>query len=128
MNGYMGDTDNINGIDISQNSGWRIYLKASDVLAPTPSMAWVFLDEHPDSINDGLFAVFMTAGSAWADVPASYHNRACGFSFADGHGEIKRWRDPNTVQPVLFSNPSAGNGKSSPNDMVWLQQRTSSKK
>ena len=101
MNGFMGDTDNING---SLNPGWRRFLKTPAITAPVPSMAWVFLDEHPDSINDCLFSVPM-AGTAWTDVPASYHNRACGFSFADGHAEIKRWRDRNTVQPVLHINP-----------------------
>jgi prepilin-type N-terminal cleavage/methylation domain-containing protein/prepilin-type processing-associated H-X9-DG protein len=123
MNGFMGDTDNING---RLNPGWKLFLKTSAITAPVPSMAWVFLDEHPDSINDCLFSVIMV-GTSWTDVPASYHNAACGFSFADGHAEIKRWRDPNTIQPVLHINPSAGNQKSSPHDMVWLQERTSSK-
>src|SRR2546426_7399595 len=27
------------------------------------------------------------------DFPASYHNKAGGLSFADGHAEIHRWRD-----------------------------------
>jgi len=123
MNGFMGDTDAING---TLNPGWRRFLKATDLVNPVPAMAWVLLDEHPDSINDCLFSVIMT-GTTWTDVPASYHNNACGFSFADGHGEIKRWRDSNTLQPVLRINPSAGNNKSSPHDMIWLQQRTSSR-
>jgi prepilin-type processing-associated H-X9-DG protein len=25
-------------------------------------------------------------------MPATYHNGACGFSFADGHAEIHKWR------------------------------------
>jgi len=123
MNGFMGDTDNING---RINPGWKIFLKTSDIILPGPSMAWVLLDEQPDSINDCLFSVIMT-GATWTDVPASYHNGACGFSFADGHAEIKRWRDGNTIQPVRYVNPSLGNGKSSPNDIPWLQQRTSSR-
>jgi len=81
MNGFMGDTGNING---SLNAGWRIYLKLTDIILPGPSTCWVLLDEHPDSINDDLFSVIMIPGSPWTDVPASYHNRACGFSFADG--------------------------------------------
>jgi len=124
MNEFMGDTDNISG---RLNPGWKIFLKTSDIHTLIPSMAWVFLDEHPDSINDGLFSVIMTAGAAWTDVPASYHNRACGFSFADCHAEIRKWRDGNTVWPVQYVNPSVGNGKSSLNDMAWLQQRTSSR-
>jgi prepilin-type processing-associated H-X9-DG protein len=87
----------------------------------------VLLDEHPDSINDDLFSVIMTTGATWTDVPGSQHNGSCGFSFADGHAEIKRWVDVNTLQPVRRVNPSTGNGKSSPRDMIWLQQRTSAK-
>ena len=124
MNGFMGDSGNINGM---LNLGWKIYLKTADIIRPGPSMCWVLLDEHPDSINDDLFSVIMIPGSAWTDVPASYHNGACGFSFADGHAEIKRWVDANTLQPVRRINPSAGNGKTSPRDMAWLQQRTSAK-
>jgi prepilin-type N-terminal cleavage/methylation domain-containing protein/prepilin-type processing-associated H-X9-DG protein len=124
MNGFMGDVLDINGKYL--NPGWRLYLKMSDISAPAPSLAWVLLDEHPDSINDGLFSVLMT-GTTWTDVPGSLHNGACGFSFADGHSEIHKWLDQNTVQPVLRRNPSAGNQKSSPRDMAWLQQRSSAK-
>ena len=49
------------------------------------------IDEHPDSINDGYF-INNPSGTAWQDIPASYHNGACGFSFADGHSEIKKWK------------------------------------
>jgi prepilin-type N-terminal cleavage/methylation domain-containing protein/prepilin-type processing-associated H-X9-DG protein len=123
MNGFVGDTGKING---GLNPGYRIYLKSTDIILPGPSMCWVLLDEHPDSINDSLFSVIMT-GTTWTDVPASYHNGACGFSFADGHAEIRRWRDPNSIQPVLHVNPSAGNKKSSPTDIPWLQQRSSAR-
>lgn len=123
MNGFVGDSGKINS---GLNPGYRIYLKLSDITVPVPSMCWVLLDEHPDSINDSLFSVIMT-GTTWTDVPASYHNGACGFSFADGHAEIRRWRDPNSIQPVLHINPSAGNKKSSPTDIPWLQQRSSAR-
>lgn len=125
MNGFAGDTENINGRFL--NPGWKLFLKLSDIASPPPAMCWIFLDEHPDSINDCLFSVLMTHGALWTDVPASYHNGACGFSFADGHSEIKKWLDPNTIQPVRRINPCAGNGKYSPHDMLWLQQRTNGK-
>jgi len=57
-------------------------------------MLLCFLDEHPLSINDGQFAVEMQTTGPFAQIidwPASYHNRAAGFSFADGHAEIHRW-------------------------------------
>jgi prepilin-type N-terminal cleavage/methylation domain-containing protein/prepilin-type processing-associated H-X9-DG protein len=122
MNGFIGNVLYINSTD---NPGYKNYFKSTDITSPSPSMLWTLLDEHPDSINDGLFAVFMPY-PAWIDVPASYHNRACGFSFADGHSEIKKWRDPNSVQPVLHKNPSAGNGKPAPNDLPWIKERSSS--
>jgi prepilin-type processing-associated H-X9-DG protein len=126
MNGFVGDVLNINGGSITVNAGWRKFLKTTDF--KSPSNIWVLVDEHPDSINDGLLAIPMTSTNAtWWDNPASYHNGACGFSFADGHAETKKWRDANTIQPVLRRNPSAGNGKSSPNDMAWIQERTSEK-
>ena len=61
-----------------------------------PSQTWVLVDEHPDSINDAAFANIMTdarkAGrSKVVDQPANYHNGAAGFSFSDGHAEIRRW-------------------------------------
>jgi len=28
----------------------------------------------------------------WIDIPATYHNGACGFAMADGHSEIHKWR------------------------------------
>jgi len=64
---------------------------------------------------------------AWTDVPASYHNGTGGFSFADGHAEIKKWLDSQTVQPVLRRNPCAANDETSPRDMAWLQQHTNAR-
>jgi len=73
---------------------WHTYSKASHILVPTKT--FVFVDEHPNSINDAAFATQCTGAGAIAtariiDIPANYHNGACGFSFADGHSEIKRW-------------------------------------
>jgi prepilin-type N-terminal cleavage/methylation domain-containing protein/prepilin-type processing-associated H-X9-DG protein len=73
---------------------WRTYAKASHIVLPTKT--FVFVDEHPNSINDAAFATQCTGAQARLtariiDIPANYHNGACGFSFADGHSEIKRW-------------------------------------
>ena len=125
MNGFVGDTLDIMA---KNNPGWRRLLKTSDCISPGPSKTWVLLDECPDSINDGFFSVTMGGGSAatWTDVPASTHNGAGGFSFADGHAEIKQWLDANTKARVSRVNPCPDNKKNSPDDIVWLQQRTTS--
>ncbi len=78
-----------------QDSPWNASLyshafKIGDLKFPGPALTWVFVDEHPDSINDAGF--FNPNGTVWADFPATYHNGACGFSFADGHSEIHKWK------------------------------------
>ena len=104
-------------------------LKMGSLIKPRPSLAWVFVDEHPDSINDSRLYVnpYWKGSSAaqWTDVPASYHNGACGFSFADGHSEIKKWRAAYTRQPVRYRYlnripvPSSGMV-----DFDWAAERT----
>lgn len=100
------------------------FLKQSQV--PSPAKTWLTLDEHPDSINDGYF-INNPDASAWQDIPASYHNGACGFSFADGHAEIRKWVDPRTVQPVKFYDMPLNVASPNNADVIWLAERTSVK-
>jgi prepilin-type N-terminal cleavage/methylation domain-containing protein/prepilin-type processing-associated H-X9-DG protein len=82
---------------------YRQFLKLGDT--PEPAKRIVTVDEHPDSINDGYFLnnADLATFSYWGDLPASYHNGACGFSFADGHSEIHKWRSRATIIPVRMS-------------------------
>jgi prepilin-type N-terminal cleavage/methylation domain-containing protein/prepilin-type processing-associated H-X9-DG protein len=87
------------------NSGWRGYNKQADIINPSPVNLIVHLDEQGDSINDASFCTSMGSSltdnpGVWTDLPASYHNGACGFSFADGHAEIHKWRVGSTCVPV----------------------------
>ena len=111
-----------------QQKKYKVFIKSSDLNDPGPSRLFVLLDWHPDSINDGGFANMMVENLAQAriiDFPASYHNGAAGFSFADGHGEIKKWLDPRTKPPVKYNNNLALNVASPGNvDVVWLADRT----
>jgi len=118
----------IGGIAVGQDK-YRIFKKTSDLTGLAPSQAWVFLDEREDSINDGLFQTDLKnrgKAAVIVDYPASYHNRAAGLSFADGHAEIKKWLDPRTT-PVLRKGQLIPLGVSSPNnpDVAWLQERSS---
>jgi prepilin-type processing-associated H-X9-DG protein len=82
------------------------------------------MDEHPDSINDGRFSLDPGLNS-WIDLPASYHNGACGIAFADNHSFIKNWRSPSTRSPVLFESYSLRRGKVIPKseeaDFLWMR-------
>jgi prepilin-type N-terminal cleavage/methylation domain-containing protein/prepilin-type processing-associated H-X9-DG protein len=101
MNAMVGDAGNFSqgGVNIN-NADYVQFFKISNI--PRPSDIFVFLDEHPDSIDDGYFLNRYSddAVPKWTDLPASYHNRGASFSFADGHSELHRWRNASTVQPA----------------------------
>jgi len=114
--------------------GYKVIMKMNDMINPGPSMTWVMMDEREDSIDDGYFAVDMTGYPLsprtinWANYPASYHGNSAGLSFADGHAELHRWRDPRTMPPMRAGQRIPLN-VSSPNneDLIWLQERTTAK-
>lgn len=64
--------------------------KADDFLYPGASETWVYIDEHPDSINGPGF--YNPKQTSFVDQPASYHNGAATVAFADGHAEIHKWK------------------------------------
>ena len=80
----------------------------SDILVPPPSTLWVMVDEHADSINDACMIGIINSGESFGDLPASYHNGACGFGFADGHAEIHAWLEAATKVPVIATGADAG--------------------
>jgi prepilin-type N-terminal cleavage/methylation domain-containing protein/prepilin-type processing-associated H-X9-DG protein len=115
MNAMVGDAGSFtaNGFNVN-NPGYTQFFKTTQI--PQPTEIFVFLDEHPDSIDDGYFldkspengGGYGGADSSaqWTDLPASYHNGATAFSFADGHSSLHRWLQPNTIRPPL---PNAAN-------------------
>ena len=87
--------------------------KSSELQRPGASQVWVFLDEQADSLNDAVFMLdpgYQPDSPKWRDLPASYHNNAGSFTFADGHSDIHKWK-------VL-----GGNGKT-----TWPVTQTGSK-
>ena len=115
---------------IGTDGGWgvcppfTIYSKLSRITVP--SKLFVFLDMREDIINWSNFMQMMAGYPdnpslySLGDLPGFYHGGACGFSFADGHSEVHKWKDPRTTPP-LYSNPGdikcAGN-----KDVAWLQE------
>lgn len=121
MNSFIGVLDSDYGT--RQNPPCYTYQKLSDIRRPPPSNLWVFVDEHPDSINDGWLTDSWPGGGGWGDLPASYHAAACGLGFADGHAEIRKWRDKATVEPVTRQ-LKPRQGGSAPNDTRWFMERS----
>ena len=109
---------------------YHVFRKLSDISIMGASNAYVFIDEHPDSINFGDLAVAMNDNLPPTriyiiDYPASTHGGSGGLSFADGHAEIHKWQDPRTKPPV--KNQSLQLVVPSPRnmDMVWLSKHAS---
>ena len=113
---------------------YKVYSRMSHIVNPVQT--WVFIDEHPDSINDAACAItmldvqnpnFQRPGSAEVvDLPAWYHNGAAGFAFADGHSEIHRWIGRDIKVPIRRSpqNRVQVNDAGSITDMIWWSKNT----
>ena len=100
MNAMVGDAGEVSSSGINQNNpGYVQFFEISTI--PKPTGIFVFLDEHPDSINDGYFLNKWAPGGehSWIDLPASYHNGGSSLAFADGHSEIHRWVYAQTKAP-----------------------------
>jgi prepilin-type N-terminal cleavage/methylation domain-containing protein/prepilin-type processing-associated H-X9-DG protein len=112
------------------NGNGKIFRKSTDINshAGGPVKLFVTLDENPNTINDGYFVIDpgqgTTSPTTWTDVPASYHNNACGFGFADGHAEIKKWRDKNLLTAKDINTPVDPGNKS---DLIWMVERVGDK-
>ncbi len=82
------------------NPGLPFFKTLSTIIDPSPSEAFVFVDEGADSIDDGFYAVRATVRNAgfWQNTPASRHGNSGQVSFADGHAEYWKWREPTTAK------------------------------
>ena len=123
MNSLVGDP----GILSNQfNPSYVQYFKESDV--SIPSGIFVFLDEHPDTINDGFFMNRLEQAPKWGNLPANYHRNAANFSFVDGHIESHRWMVGGT-NGTIRPNARGGAGGIFPvavtTDWDWVKARSS---
>jgi prepilin-type N-terminal cleavage/methylation domain-containing protein/prepilin-type processing-associated H-X9-DG protein len=152
MNLYLGGFGDNNGLVASGSSSWGkyypYYTKLTDISnlgsSPGLSRTYVFIDERQDCINWANFATDMSGAASpangfkanpgqyqWTeDLPASYHNKAAGISFADGHSEIHRWRVGSTFPPLTQGVLVSGHGSGLPftaaysQDVAWMQDVT----
>jgi len=116
--------------------GYRVFPKISDINGlGVASKIFVFLDMREDRVNWSNFMTDMTGYpdrpelfTFTTDLPGMYHNRACGFSFADGHSEMRRWIDSRTTPPLVRGDvdPLGAGHLASPGnpDIAWLQDRS----
>jgi len=126
MNAMVGDAGVFSsGGSNTNNPDYKQFFKVSQV--PAPSQIFVFIEEHPDSINDGYF-LNKPNSAAWFDFPASYNNGAVNLSFTEGHAENHRWLYSSTKRPARPFGarplPSHVLPAAERADFRWLMQRT----
>ncbi len=131
MNVFLGGWGGTDGNWGPIFSAYKIYLKQTELHDPGPSKTFVFLDMREDSIDMGNFATRMAGwpnqpdNYGFYDLPGFYHHLAAGFSFADGHSEIHRWRDERTMPPLVKAGLVNDSFSSPKNvDVGWLQERS----
>jgi prepilin-type N-terminal cleavage/methylation domain-containing protein/prepilin-type processing-associated H-X9-DG protein len=96
----------MNAISNPRDANYRkTWHKASQIMHPGPSRAFVFIDEHEKSIQQSTFAVnaigfrlFGTGQWDWISFPVTRHNNGCTLTFADGHAEVWRWKESRTLE------------------------------
>jgi prepilin-type N-terminal cleavage/methylation domain-containing protein len=151
MNLFVGGFAPDSGLGPGTDGGWTVadpymvFSKSTQFI--NPAGVFVFVDEREDVVNWSNFMISMagfnpTSPSSWtwgagtdSDMPASYHNRAGGFSFADGHSEIHRWLDQRTMPPLAppqkeLSDTAFNFAAAGPNnqDIFWIQLHSTSPK
>ncbi len=80
--------------DYPQRTGYRTFVKDSELGIAGASALWMIADEHELSIDDGWFLVTMDDSQPFASFPSTRHQRGFGANYLDGHAEVQKLRDP----------------------------------
>ena len=125
MNAMLGNAGEfmMDGVN-TNNPTYRQFMRLGEV--PEPSRIFAFIEEHPDSINDGYF-LNRFYSDRWIDLPASFNNGGAALAYADGHAELHYWRFGHTKPPprpdaagLPLIIPSGQRG-----DYYWVMSQTS---
>lgn len=100
MNAFIGDTKT--SWVQNHRTVFKTVPKVSAITSPGPANIYTLVDEHENSINDSHFFPFDDLrrfnNNPWLDAPSGRHGDAAGFTFADGHSEVKKWKSPGLSQ------------------------------
>jgi prepilin-type N-terminal cleavage/methylation domain-containing protein/prepilin-type processing-associated H-X9-DG protein len=125
MNAMVGNAGEftLGGTNVN-NPAYQQFMTMAEIKAP--AVIFAFIEEHPDSINDGYF-LNKGYSSQWYDLPASFHNGGANLAFADGHQELRRWQRESTKKPARPDVAALPMGLSADDlaDLKWVVSRMS---
>jgi len=106
------------------------YTRMSEI--SDPAMSMVFVEEQDQrSENKGTWVINVPVG--WVDPFAVAHGNDSSFSFADGHSENHRFKDPQTLKNNRMQSEGSGQfywpgGTARNPDFKWVHERYRHKK
>jgi len=83
--------------DYPRPTGYRTFVKDSELGVAGASGIWMIADENEFSIDDGWFLVTMDDSRPFGSFPATRHQRGFGVNYLDGHADVQKLRDPGSV-------------------------------
>lgn len=125
MNSYVATTSANAQDPIVISTTYKVYFKASSLIADSPANRFIFIDVHPNSICTPGYGVNMS-GFTWIHMPSALHGPGV-VTFADSHVEAHKWRDPVTLRGAPSGNP---HGTPCPisQDLIWVRDRATSRR
>ncbi|HIJ53580.1 MAG TPA: hypothetical protein HPP66_10565 [Planctomycetes bacterium] len=103
-------------VDAMNCKGWDAHRVKITIITDilNPSERAVFLDEGGFGLGGWTqYSIYSSNRWVWWDPPPIRHDNGTTFSFADGHSEYWKWKDPRTVEwgktMMAFSPPQPGN-------------------
>jgi prepilin-type processing-associated H-X9-DG protein len=124
MNNFVGEGARVSS---GMTTSFQLFETLPSIGRPKPSELWVIIEEHPESLNDGIFFTEPDNSTpTFVDLPAAFHNSSCNFVYADGHADSYRWSDKRMLFPIggpINANPSPNNA-----DLIFLQSHATALK
>ena len=121
MNSALGDG---NKFGFGWGTNYYVAKKTSNLNHPGPSDVWMFMDEHPDSIDDAIYYIPSVPKPTIIELPGNQHANACGMTFADGHSEPHKWKGRFANEPVGYVSKNFSLIPTGDPDMLWLTSHT----
>lgn len=124
LNGWMNSSQHLAGGTPWASVDFKSApLKLSQIVRPPPSGTFVFVDEHEESIDDGLWntnPIDPFASPMWYNLPTDRHNHGANIALADGHVDRHKWLWPKRNWSQNSSRALPPQNALDKRDLIWI--------